>query len=215
MVVVDSAEHRALARQMATRGAVLLRNKPIKAPTAPAAAQPAAAPPAATATGASSARTLPLPRSGRIAIVGPQANRSESLLGNYPGCTFNDNGKQVMDPTCTLLTPLDGLRAFASAAWRSADGNGSVLDDLGASALERPSRDPSEIGADALEIAYARGCEIDSNDTSGIAEAEALAVGADAVVVALGLTTCIGNHAEPQCQVDALELPSDRYLIAI
>ncbi|CAN1250915.1 Probable beta-D-xylosidase 7 [Linum perenne] len=72
---VCSQEHQMLALEVARNGIVLLKN---------------------------SARHLPLPKSksGSLAVIGPNADSGQTLLGNYAG------------PPCTLITPLQGLRAY-------------------------------------------------------------------------------------------------------
>ncbi|CAN1250912.1 Probable beta-D-xylosidase 7 [Linum perenne] len=68
---VCSQEHQMLALEVARNGIVLLKN---------------------------SARHLPLPKSksGSLAVIGPNADSGQTLLGNYAG------------PPCTLITPLQG-----------------------------------------------------------------------------------------------------------
>lgn len=73
---VCSKQHQALALEAAEDGIVLLKN---------------------------SDKLLPLPKSKGIslAVIGPNANASETLLGNYHG------------PPCKLFTPLQGLLGYA------------------------------------------------------------------------------------------------------
>ncbi|MEV4537558.1 glycoside hydrolase family 3 C-terminal domain-containing protein [Asanoa sp. NPDC049518] len=85
--VVASPAHRALAYEVAVRGAVLLRNAPV--PIAPAAG----------------AAVLPLSASSRVAVVGRLA--VEPNLG--------DRGSSMVDPPSTS-SPLAGLRAVFPAA---------------------------------------------------------------------------------------------------
>ena len=59
MSVVDSAEHRALALELATKSIVLLKNDK---------------------------QVLPLNVAAKVALIGPNANRTMTLLSNYPGC---------------------------------------------------------------------------------------------------------------------------------
>ncbi|CAN0922622.1 Probable beta-D-xylosidase 7 [Linum grandiflorum] len=72
---VCSQEHQILALEVARNGIVLLKN---------------------------SARLLPLHKSesGSVAVIGPNAEPGQTLLGNYAG------------PPCTLITPLQGVRGY-------------------------------------------------------------------------------------------------------
>jgi beta-glucosidase len=94
MDVVDSKAHRALARTLATESLVLLKNDnnvlPLHTPVA------------STVSNASTA-------SVNLLIVGPNANRTETLLSNYPGCKTSPGSKVVK--ACTLITPWAGLQA--------------------------------------------------------------------------------------------------------
>ena len=92
--VVDTPAHRALARQAAVESIVILRNQP-----------PEAAGRHATN---SSLPLLPFANSTigvkHIAVVGPNANRTMSLVSNYPGCKNSPGGP--LDPDCVLINPL-------------------------------------------------------------------------------------------------------------
>ena len=59
---------------------------------------------------------LPLqPTEGmRVAVLGPNANRTTTLLSNYPGCTDEPGGDPL--PECTLVTPLAGMKSAIEAA---------------------------------------------------------------------------------------------------
>jgi beta-glucosidase-like glycosyl hydrolase len=96
MNVVDSAEHRALAREAAAKSVVLLQNRKATIPID------------LTATAAGTARRK------HIAVIGPNANRTESLLSNYAGCRDTPGGP--IDATCRLITPLAGISAAATKA---------------------------------------------------------------------------------------------------
>jgi len=136
---VDCPEHRSLAREVATKSIVLLKNE---------------------------ANILPLNLSSltSLAVIGPNANRTDVLLSNYPGCKSKPGGG--IDPNCTLVNVLQGLSAQAQAA--------------------------------NVSVAYERGCDIDTDDGSGIPAAVAAAAAADAVVVVAGLITC--QETGDQCQ---------------
>jgi beta-glucosidase-like glycosyl hydrolase len=69
---VNTAEHKALALESARRGMVLLKNR--------------------------KASALPLPSLSKLAVIGPHANASLALLGNYYGRPE------------TIITPLQGLQ---------------------------------------------------------------------------------------------------------
>ena len=91
MSVVDSAEHRALAREAAAKSVVLLQNRKATIPI-----------------------DLTDRRKQHIAVIGPNANRTASLLSNYAGCRDIPGGP--VDATCRLVTPLAGISAAAAAA---------------------------------------------------------------------------------------------------
>ena len=114
MSVVDSSEHRQLARLLATESIVMLKNDPpTPTPT------PAASSPAPTGLSADDGPVLPLDPAKKVAVIGPNANRTMTLLSNYPGCKTSPGGG--IDPACTLVNPLQGIQAYASA-----HGGGSV-----------------------------------------------------------------------------------------
>ena len=87
MSVVDSHEHRELAKQAATEGVVLLKNDD---------------------------STLPLTWGEepiRVAVVGPNANRTLTLTSNYAGCKEKAGGPIIA--SCTFVNPLNGIEAMA------------------------------------------------------------------------------------------------------
>ena len=85
---VDTDANRALAREAAVQGMVLLKNDgsflPLDAKT-----------------------RFP---NGRIAVIGPNADRPYGLLGNYPACLDGANGGVSSD--CVLRTPLWGIQSY-------------------------------------------------------------------------------------------------------
>lgn len=91
MDVVDSSEHRALALKVAIESIVLLKNDGVS----------------------SGIPVLPLNPAAKVAVIGPNANRTLTLLSNYPGCKNSPGGP--IDPTCRLVNPLDGMAAAAKA----------------------------------------------------------------------------------------------------
>lgn len=137
MSVVDSKEHRALALRLATESIVLLKNDKKNA----------------LPNVVASAKT--------IAVLGPNANRTMTLLSNYPGCKLGP-GKPI-DPACHLVNPLQGIMKRAAR-------------------VQTTNAPPSVI--------FAQGCEIDGNDTSQIAAAVAAAKEADVAIFVGGIITC-------------------------
>lgn len=132
-VDLDSPRHQEIARRLAEESVVLLTNDGV----------------------------LPLVQGGvaprRVAVVGPNADRAEALLGCYSFA----NHVLVRHPELPLgfdiPTVLDGLRlAFAS-------GGGAVP-----------------------ELVVAEGCAPEGDDTSGFADAVAAVEGADVAVVVVG-----------------------------
>ena len=104
MSAVDSAPHRALAKEAAVKGVILLKNSEGALPLA----------------GTGMAATPPLPAAAakkKIAVLGPNANRTLTLTANYAGCK-NGAGGPIL-PTCTFVNPLQGISAMAkaSSAW--------------------------------------------------------------------------------------------------
>jgi len=116
--VNDSPAHRALARKAAQESMVLLKNE---------------------------REFLPLAKTiGTIAVIGPNANDAEVLLGNYHGT-----------PSATV-TPLEGIRAALPAT---------------------------------TNVLYTAGSNILDNDTTGYAEAIAIAQQAEVVIFVAGLSS--------------------------
>lgn len=114
--VTFSPQHRALARKAARESMVLLENRD---------------------------GTLPLRRSGRIAVIGALAEARETLQGPMPATgTPRD-----------VIPILDGIRNLA--------GNG-------------------------VDVEFAKGVDVDSDDRSGIPAAVELAKGSDVAVLVLG-----------------------------
>ena len=97
MDVVDNAEHRALAREAAAKSVVLLQNRMGTIPI------DLTATPTRKRTGTALRK--------HIAVIGPNANRTESLLANYAGCRDAPGGP--IDATCRLVTPFAGISAAA------------------------------------------------------------------------------------------------------
>jgi len=116
---VDTAQHRDLARRAAAESIVLLRNQAV----------------AGKANGDGGA-VLPFgPGVKDIAVIGPNANRTMSLVSNYPGCKTAPGGPLV--PDCNLTTPLDGIvSAAASRGARVRFAQGCDIDTADTSGFE-------------------------------------------------------------------------------
>lgn len=97
MSIVDGVEHRALAKTAAARGLTLLKNDQATLPLA------------------HSSRGLGQARSKRrLAVIGPNANRTMTLTSNYAGCKDTPGGPIIAE--CSFVNPLQGLRAAALAS---------------------------------------------------------------------------------------------------
>lgn len=163
-VDLDSPRHRALALRLAEESVVLLANDGVLPLAAPGAGGPA-----------------------RIAVVGPNADRPEALMGCY---SFANH---------VLAHHPDVPMGFEIA---------SVLEAL---------RGTGEAGAPGPEVVHAPGCAVEGDDTSGFAAAVDAVASADVAVVVVGDhaglfgrgTVGEGNDAE------TLELPGvQRQLVA-
>jgi beta-glucosidase len=113
MSIVDSGPHRALAKQAAIEAVVLLKNTAKTLPLVP------TAPSGATASGGGAAAVATLhasPRARRrkVAVVGPNANRTLTLTSNYAGCKDRAGGPIL--PSCTFVNPLEGIAAAVKAS---------------------------------------------------------------------------------------------------
>ncbi|HWR66500.1 MAG TPA: glycoside hydrolase family 3 N-terminal domain-containing protein [Bellilinea sp.] len=138
--VFETKENRALAYQLACKSMVLLKNDGL----------------------------LPLtPEIKRLAVIGPNADSTRCLLGDYsftataellsyappPGSAFAGISREKMqDPGVTMPTVLEGIRQAAAAT----------------------------------TIQFVKGCEVNSSDESGFDAAVQAASQADAVILVLG-----------------------------
>lgn len=139
-VVVDTPEHRALARTIARKSLVLLRNNGI----------------------------LPL-RPGRIAVIGPNADRARHLLGDYTYPAHIESLEEVLR---------SGENAFAMPL----DGN-HQLGDLDADATTVTEAMRARFGP---PVRFAPGCGVTSESRDGFAEAIQLAADSDVAVMVMG-----------------------------
>ena len=159
MSVVDSDEHRALARQAAREAVVLLKNLEAALPLGGGNNDHIN-----NNLQVSSSASAPL----KVAVVGPNANRTLTLTSSYSGCKSSAGGPIL--PECIFLNPLQGIEAAVAS-------------------------DPKKFEGGVL---YSQGVDIDSNKTSGISEAVSVAKLADVVIMIGGLITCQETGAECQ-----------------
>ena len=156
-VDLDSARHRELTRRIAEESLVLLSNDGVLPLAGPARATPA-----------------------RVAVIGPNANRAEAMLGCY---SFPNH----------VLPHHPGVETGIEVP--------TVLEALG--------RTLGADGAVAPAIVHAEGCTVEGEDTSGFAEAVAAAQGADVAIVVVGDQAGLfgrGTVGEGN-DVESLELP--------
>ena len=147
VVDLDGPEHRRVAARLAEESVVLLGND----------------------------GTLPLGRPSRVAVVGPNADRVEALLGCYS--FVNHVIPQHPGTPAGIVVPT--VRAALEAELPDAD------------------------------ITFERGCAVDDDDVSGIADAVAVAARSDVAVVVVGDHSGLfgrGTVGEG-CDRDDLELP--------
>jgi len=138
MSVVDSPEHRALAQQAAREAVVLLKNErgfhfltltltltltlsslsPLTQTQIEQGSLPLGG--VGMARGMASVAAAVSGKSGRgggpirLAVVGPNANRTMTLTSNYAGCKDSAGGPIL--PTCTFVNPLQGIQAQATVS---------------------------------------------------------------------------------------------------
>src|SRR5690606_8922339 len=123
-VDLDGPEHRSVARRLAEESVVLLSND----------------------------GTLPLAAPGRVAVVGPNADRLAALFGCYSFVNHVIPQHPGTEPG--ILAPT--VREALSREWPQA------------------------------QVRHAWGCDVDSEDTSGLQEAAEAAREADVAVVVVG-----------------------------
>lgn len=128
---LDSPRHQELARRLAEESVVLLSNDGVL--------------------------PLALPRGARVAVVGPNADRAEALMGCYSFANHVLAHHPGLELGFAIPTVVEALgTAFAAAG------------------LSQP------------ELVLAEGCAVEGDDTSGFAAAVAAAEGADVAVVVVG-----------------------------
>ena len=146
-VELDSPHHRAIARKLAEESVVLLRNDGV----------------------------LPVPAARRIAVIGPNADRTGALFGCYSFLNHVLPGHPAVDPGIAVPTVLDAMRAEFGAVSFSV---GCSVDDADRSGFEDAIQ-----AADAADIAVlvmgdqaglfgrgtvGEGCDRDDLDLPGV-----------------------------------------------
>jgi beta-glucosidase len=114
---------------------------------------------------------LPLPKGlGTLAVIGPNADAGRCFLSDYSHASMIE---LLMDGTPQLKPLLQATGSQVDYDWALA----TIPTLLGAI---RERLDPG------TRVVYAPGCDIASHDTSGLAEAVAVAQAADVVILVLG-----------------------------
>eukprot|EP00927_Polykrikos_kofoidii_P049178 TRINITY_DN43289_c0_g1_i1.p1 TRINITY_DN43289_c0_g1~~TRINITY_DN43289_c0_g1_i1.p1 ORF type:complete len:830 (-),score=118.22 TRINITY_DN43289_c0_g1_i1:137-2626(-) len=105
--IVDSVAHRERALSASLKSMVLLRNSFVEG-----------------------MQVLPMAPGTKVAVIGPNANSTDALLSNYAGCRFGAGGR--IDPACTLITVLEGLREHGDVTFAQ----GAEMDSSETSGIE-------------------------------------------------------------------------------
>ena len=151
--ILDAPSSRELSYRLAVESAVLLKNDgalPIDAMN-----------PAVT----------------RIAVVGPNANRTAVLLSNYEGCQLSTGG---VNAACTLITPLMGL----------------------VGRLQAVNERRAEAQLAAITWTFDEGVDANSNDTARMAAALAHVEAADVCIAVMGLDISLEAEAHDRPNLD-------------
>ena len=201
---VDTPAHRQIARDMAAASFVLLKNEdgflPLRVSTHPshergeqqrasgAPLTPYSAPTGPGPTTRGSLHGVP----HTIALLGPNADSAEALVGGYAGCTSSQENDLkntarpfILNPECHLVTPRQGFERALNAL------------SSNRSSWRRPP------------LMYASGSNIVTPDHAGFLQAVSAAEVSDVAVVVLGLRSCTFANEYPgpiegsdRCQED-------------
>ena len=178
--VIGCAEHTALNLELARRSLVLLRNDGIL--------------PLEGGSGAGGGGLVTAQRPRTVAVIGPNADDPQSMLGDWAGASGQVNWMPDGHPRETVTTVLDGFRTVVPAGWtvthaRGADIEMLVPDPEGAVYPDGQPRPPLFASAPV--------------DSALIAEAVDLAQDADYVVAVVGDTVALTGET---CSTATLEL---------
>lgn len=164
--VLDTPSDRAVARRVAEQSIVLLRNEPLDG-----------------------VPLLPLPADVRtIAVIGPNADRSFSLLGNYTYPVLDSASKRIRE----LMDPAhaDVLGAHAGDRQWADDSKQTVESVPVVSVLEG-----IRARAGGVDVRHVQGCPIERPDRQAIDDAVRLAQECDVAVVVVGDQAGMGSAA--------------------
>ncbi len=167
--VIGSAEHAALNLEVARRCLVLLRNEGVL-------------PLSGGLSAGEDGRALPAGRSQTVAVVGPLADDVQAMLGDWAGASGQVDWMPEGHPRASVETVLDGFRAVSPSDWTVTHAIGAnievlVPDPAGPTYRDGQPRPPIFSPAPV--------------DASLLAQAEAAARGADAVVAVVGDTVAL------------------------
>lgn len=207
MSVVDSAPHRQLAKEAAAQGVVLLKNNDHTLPLGGAGMTESIQ--QAVLAKISRGRARPL----KLAVVGPNANRTLTLTSSYSGTRSFMNflslqtSKIVIEvfvlqillgyPSSNVLLMIY-FALFGGTGCKDRAGGPILPTCTFVNPLQGIQAAAAASSAFSDAVAFAPGVDIDTPDTSGIPAAVAAASDADVVVVIGGLITCQETGA--QCQ---------------
>ncbi len=133
--------------------------------------------------------TLPLAGGQRIAVIGPNADTARNLFGDYAYPAHIESLLDQRDRHNVFSIPIPDDVTFESTSMETSSILAALRDRFGES------------------ITYARGCGVNDDDTSGIAEAVETAAAADVVVLVVGdkagLTTdCTTGEGRDRSSLD-------------
>jgi beta-glucosidase len=157
---LETSEDRSIARQVAERSITLLQNNPVDgAPILP----------------------LPIPKK-RIAVIGPNADRPASQIGDYSYPIFRASARRIRRYVELIRS---GNPPSRSEAWMTPDGEDIMADSETVPVVTVLEGIRQRAGAD-FTVTYARGCLVQDETTDLIEEAVAKARDADVAVVVVG-----------------------------